>query len=98
MAFKKEKPVSRFAQQVYEVVMSIPAGETRTYKEVAELAGSPKAYQAVGQILKRNPNPLMIPCHRVVGKSTLGGYFGAKNRALKIQLLNAEKKKGPIKS
>jgi O-6-methylguanine DNA methyltransferase len=87
-----------FKNRVYEVVMSIPVGETRTYKEVAELAGSPKAYRAVGQILKRNPNPLMIPCHRVVGKKGLGGYFGPSNTSLKLKLLNAEKNRGPIKS
>ena len=63
-----------FKEKVFAVAREIPKGETRTYKEVAQLAGRPKAYRAVGNILNTNYNPA-IPCHRVVrsdGKT--GGY------------------------
>jgi methylated-DNA-[protein]-cysteine S-methyltransferase len=83
--------VSPFAKKVYKVVLSIPLGETRTYKWVAEKAGRPGAARAVGQALNRNPYPLIIPCHRVVGCSKKnGGYmFGMKKKEL---LLDREKK------
>ena len=58
-------------------MLSIPLGEVRTYKWIAARAGSPKAARAVGQALKRNPYPLIIPCHRVVASGgKIGGYSG----------------------
>jgi len=79
-----------FSKKVYKVVLSIPLGQTRTYKWVAQRAGSPKAYRAVGTILKKNPWPLLIPCHRVIKSSNvLGGYiFGIK---AKKEILDLEK-------
>ncbi len=79
-----------FAKKVYKAVLSIPLGEVRTYKWVAQKAGNPKAVRAVGQILKRNPFPFFIPCHRVVSsRGDIGGYaFGQKR---KKQLLNLER-------
>lgn len=65
-----------FAKRVYRVVLKIPLGQVRSYKWVAAQADRPNAARAVGQILKRNPYPLIIPCHRVVnadGKP--GGYI-----------------------
>ncbi len=77
-----------FARRVYKVVLSIPLGQVRSYKWVARKAGSPGASRAVGQILKKNPYPLIIPCHRVVESSgKLGGYaWGKKNKRLLINL------------
>jgi len=64
-----------FTRKVYKVVASIPLGEVRTYKWVARKAGYPGAYRAVGQALKQNPWPLIIPCHRVIASGgKLGGY------------------------
>lgn len=79
-----------FTKRVYKAVLSIPLGEVRTYRWVAGRAGNPKAARAVGQILKRNPFPLLIPCHRVVPSSgAIGGYrLGRKN---KETLLNLER-------
>ena len=78
-----------FKEKVFEVVRKIPRGKTMSYKEVARLAGRPKAYRAVGNILNKNYDP-KIPCHRVIrsdGKP--GGYNrGAKN---KIRLLKKER-------
>jgi len=77
--------ISQFQYQVYKIVKKIPRGQTRTYGEIAKiLKTSPRA---IGQALKRNFNP-EIPCHRVIGKYSLGGYNrGTKN---KIKLLKKE--------
>ncbi|TAM40704.1 MGMT family protein [bacterium] len=77
-----------FAKRVYKAVLSIPLGQARSYKWVAQKAGSPGAFQAVGQILKRNPCPLIIPCHRVVknDKKTGGYAFGAKQKNILLKL------------
>jgi O-6-methylguanine DNA methyltransferase len=79
-----------FAIKVYKAALSIPIGEVRSYQWVAKKAGRPKACRAVGQILKNNPYPLIIPCHRVVrANNALGGYiFGSKR---KQTLLNLER-------
>ncbi len=78
-----------FTKRVYKVVAQIPLGEVRTYAWVASKAGNPKAARAVGQIMKRNPYPLIIPCHRVVAADgKIGGYaYGVK---LKKELLELE--------
>lgn len=80
-----------FAKKVYRAVLKIPLGEVRSYKWVAREAGRPRAYRAVGQILKRNPLPLLIPCHRVVhAHKASGGYiWGIRT---KRQILNLESK------
>ncbi len=63
-----------FKQKVFEVVRKIPKGKVLTYKEVASLAGSPRAYRAVGNILNKNHDP-SIPCHRVIrSDGKIGGY------------------------
>jgi len=80
--------MTSFARKVYRIVSKIPIGETRAYKWVAEKAGKPKAYRAVGRILKHNPYPLIIPCHRVVGSDLkIGGYiFGVKKKSLLLEM------------
>jgi O-6-methylguanine DNA methyltransferase len=63
-----------FQKRVYRIVKQVPKGETITYKKVAELAGSPRAWRAVGNILNKNKDP-KIPCHRVIrSDGKLGGY------------------------
>ena len=63
-----------FTQKVYQVVRTIPKGKALTYKEVAERAGSPMAFRAVGTILSKNYDP-QIPCHRVIrSDGNLGQY------------------------
>lgn len=80
--------MNSFAKKVYRAVLSIPLGEVRTYKWVAKKAGSPKGMRAIGQILRHNPYPLIIPCHRVVrADGSLGGYiFGKKRKRLLLDL------------
>jgi methylated-DNA-[protein]-cysteine S-methyltransferase len=78
-----------FRQRVLEIVMTIPAGKTLTYKQVAQLAGSPRAYRAVGTILSKNYDSL-IPCHRVLrSDGRLGGY----NRGLENKRVLLEQEK-----
>lgn len=68
-------PGTPFQQAVWAFLSTIPLGETRSYGEVAHaLASSPRA---VGQACRRNPLPILIPCHRVVARSGMGGYSGA---------------------
>ena len=85
-----EEKLTIFAKKVYAVVSKIPLGQVRSYKWVAQKAGKPKAYRAVGTILKNNPYPLIIPCHRVVKNDlSSGGY--ALGRRNKKMLLGLEK-------
>ena len=80
-----------FAKRVYRAVLSIPFGQTRTYKWVAKKSGSGMAYRAVGSILKKNPYPLIIPCHRVVkSNNILGEYALGKNNKKRILGLEKE--------
>lgn len=80
--------ITPFARKVYKVVLSIPLGEARTYKWVARKAGYPGACRAVGQALKNNPYPLIIPCHRVIASGgKMGGYAGGeKNKKILLDL------------
>jgi methylated-DNA-[protein]-cysteine S-methyltransferase len=76
----------KFKEKVFQVVRTIPKGQVLTYREVAKLAGSPKASRAVGNILARNFNP-QIPCHRVIrSDGNVGGYNrGKRQKVLKLK-------------
>lgn len=65
-----------FQRQVYRAIALIPHGETRTYGWVAQRVGKGTASRAVGQALRANPLPILIPCHRVVAVASLGGFMG----------------------
>jgi len=66
-----------FTQKVLTIVRQIPYGVVYSYGEVAEMLGDKKKARAVGQALRKNPFPIIIPCHRVIkGDRTLGGYTG----------------------
>ncbi|MFT2690369.1 methylated-DNA--[protein]-cysteine S-methyltransferase [Clavibacter zhangzhiyongii] len=78
-----------FRDRVQRLLPEIPYGSTRTYREVAEIAGSPAATRAVGTACSTNPLPVVIPCHRVLrSDGTLGGYIGGL--AAKTTLLELE--------
>jgi methylated-DNA-[protein]-cysteine S-methyltransferase len=64
-----------FEQKVWLALRKIPFGETRSYKWIAERTGSPMAVRAVGQALKKNPLPIILPCHRVIASDgSIGGF------------------------
>lgn len=89
--FGKRGNLTKFQWKVLKVTANIPLGETRTYKWVAGKVGSPRAFRAVGQALRRNPYPVIIPCHRVVKEDgSLGGYAGGSSKR-KEELLALEK-------
>ena len=76
--------INNFTQKVYEVVKKIPEGKVLTYKEVAKLAGRPKAYRAVGNILNKNYDS-KIPCYRVIrSDGKVGGYNRGVSNKFKI--------------
>jgi methylated-DNA-[protein]-cysteine S-methyltransferase len=80
-----------FAKKVYKAVLSISLGEVRSYKWVAKKCGSPSAFRAVGQALKNNPWPIIIPCHRVIASGgRIGGYSGGIGRKKKLLKLEKE--------
>jgi methylated-DNA-[protein]-cysteine S-methyltransferase len=83
--------VSKFQRQVLQAVSKVQRGQIITYGEIARIVGKPKASQAVGQALRWNPVPIVIPCHRVVSADgTLGGYGGRMGSERKIKLLKLE--------
>ncbi|MEW6102328.1 MAG: MGMT family protein [bacterium] len=78
---------------VYNIVLSIPEGETRTYQWVAEKIGNPKSARAVGNALSKNPCPITIPCHRIIRKDgRVGGYIKGKEE----KRLLLEKEGAPV--
>jgi len=80
-----------FQKAVWEALTEIPYGETRSYRQIAERIGHPKACRAVGMANNRNPVAIMVPCHRVIGANgKLIGYGGGID--LKEKLLALEKK------
>ncbi len=80
---------TEFQKLVWRALTRIPYGSTSTYKELAEAIGNPKASRAVGSACHRNPLPVVIPCHRVIGSSgSLTGYAGGLE--LKAALLKLE--------
>ncbi len=81
--------VTPFQQKILGELQAIPYGEVRTYKQLAEAIGNPKAARAVGSACNRNPIHLIIPCHRVIGANgALTGY--AAGVEIKRQMLDIE--------
>lgn len=80
---------SPFTHKVFEAVAQIPYGTTLTYGDIARKIALPHATRAVGRAIGRNPFPLFVPCHRVIGKLNLGGFSGYGLR-YKIFLLSLE--------
>jgi O-6-methylguanine DNA methyltransferase len=85
-----------FDRMVLEAALRIPAGETRTYGDLAKAVGRPTEARAVGQVMARNPIPLIIPCHRVLAAGGgLGGFSAPGARQTKARLLAIEGAKFP---
>lgn len=83
-------PKTVFQNSVIRECQKIPHGETLSYRELANLAGSPKAARAVGTVMSKNDVPLIIPCHRVVSSSGLGGFSSPRGLSAKLHLLKLE--------
>ena len=77
------------ARDVYDILVKIPEGKVTTYGDIAKALGHPNASRAIGNILNKNPNPVIVPCHRVVmSNGTIGGY--AFGKGVKKELLKKE--------
>ncbi len=81
-------PATSFQNDVWAALKRIPYGQVRTYGEVAESVDRPRAHRAVGNANHANPWPIVVPCHRVVATSGLGGYGGGDQ--VKRYLLDLE--------
>ena len=81
---------TEFQRKVWDALLAIPYGETRTYREIAEAAGCPKGFRAVGMANNKNPIAIIIPCHRVIGSNgKLVGYAGGLGRKEALLALEA---------
>lgn len=89
--FKINPRGTEFQRSVWDALLKIPYGEVKSYKDIAIAIGNPKACRAVGMANNKNPIPIVIPCHRVIGSNgKLTGY--AYGLTLKDELLYLEKK------
>ena len=87
MTFKGTK----FQTKVWEFIKTIPKGRLTTYSKVAKAIGYPEAARAVANAIGNNPNPIIVPCHRVImANGTIGGYSGIGGIKKKKALLRKE--------
>ena len=81
---------TEFQRKVWDALLAIPYGETRTYREIAEAAGCPRGFRAVGMANNKNPIAIIIPCHRVIGSNgKLVGYASGLGRKEALLALEA---------
>jgi methylated-DNA-[protein]-cysteine S-methyltransferase len=71
-----DMPLGVFERAVYEALLSVPAGDTVSYGELADMAGYPRAARAVGNAMAANPIPVVVPCHRVIRSDGSMGNYG----------------------
>ena len=86
-------PGTFFQKKVWQELLKIPKGQTRSYKEIAIAIGNPKAARAVANACGKNPYPIKIPCHRAIrSDGSTGGYSGVGGSSTKLKLLTEEQK------
>jgi len=87
-----DQGTTTFQREVIRVCRAIPYGDTMTYGQIAQIAGSPRAARAVGNIMASNRTPLVVPCHRVVpgGHRKFGNYSAGEGVRTKLRLLEME--------
>ena len=91
MSQKNAFKLTAFEWSVLKATLEIPFGETRTYQWVAKRIGRPKSVRAVGTALRKNPWPLIIPCHRVIKSDGSLGKYAGKDTGRKKKLIALEK-------
>jgi len=84
---------TEFQKKVWEAMLTIPYGETRTYGQIAQQIDCPEAVRAVGGAANKNPIPIIAPCHRVIGASgkLVGFGGGLQNKSILLQLEDSRK-------
>jgi methylated-DNA-[protein]-cysteine S-methyltransferase len=85
---------TQYQKRVWNALIAIPPGETRTYATLAGIAGG--SARAIGGAMARNPLPILIPCHRIVASSGPGGYSGGDGLPTKFYLLALERRHQPL--
>lgn len=86
---KSTNTITRFEQQCYQALKTVPSGRVISYQGLATMVGRPNAYRAVGNAMNKNPFAPQVPCHRVVSANgELGGFADAIR--VKIERLRAE--------
>ena len=89
-----EKPLAEFQLRVLDELQKIPYGTTTSYGEIAKRIGRPKAVRAVGAANGRNPIPIVIPCHRVIGSTGsmtgFGGGIPTKEALLRLEMEHSQ--------
>lgn len=87
--------LSSFAEKILIEARKIPAGETRTYGDLAETIGDKKLARQVGKVLGQNPLPIIVPCHRIIGANgKLIGFSAPGGIKTKLQMLDIERSLG----
>ena len=84
LSFNEKFPTD-FSQKVMNIVSQLKYGELTSYSSIGQKINS-KAYRAIGTVLSKNPIPLIIPCHRVLGKKGIGGFMGKTDDGEEISL------------
>jgi methylated-DNA-[protein]-cysteine S-methyltransferase len=91
-----ERSLQHIKEEVYKMLLKIPAGKVSTYGDIAKALGYPNAARLIGQILHNNPNPVTVPCHRVIhSDGKIGGYAYGKEKKLKLLEEEGLKFSGP---
>lgn len=83
--------MTSFQKRVVGACRQIGYGRTRSYGDIAKRAGSPRAARAVGNVMRNNRTPLLVPCHRVVSSCGIGGYSASAGVSMKKRLLAMER-------
>jgi len=90
VSYSPEPAGTDFQTKVWKMTAKIPYGRTLTYRDIAGMLGNPALARAVGNAMKANRLPFLIPCHRVVAVNGLGGYAGRNGVETKRELLKLE--------
>ena len=90
--------VTEFQRLTLNRCRKIPYGKTISYGELGAMVGAPRAARAVGSVMKKNRHPWVIPCHRVVSQTGIGGFSSPRGVELKRQLLDLEGYSGGVQN
>lgn len=85
------KNATEFQNKVYDELLKVSYGKTKSYKELAQASGSPNACRAVGTAMAKNPIPIVVPCHRIINSNGKTGNYSLGGNDKKIFLLDFEK-------
>lgn len=85
------KNATEFQKKVYDELLKVSYGKTKSYKELAQASGSPNACRAVGTAMAKNPIPIVVPCHRIINSNGKTGNYSLGGNDKKIFLLDFEK-------